>query len=273
MPGLRAEAEQREQERHRGPERRQVLRAHVGEGVVAGVRLQHAEAQQDADRADVRDQQVEVAGAADLGDAVIGDDEEERRQRHRLPHHHEGVGVVGEHDHRHAGEEDVVLEAEQSGRRAFALAEVAGGEGRDAGRRARRSPSGRRRRGCRGAGGTAVPAARAAARRPRASRTARRARRRTGPARSRRRRETAPWPPTPGGARRGCRPRRPAATTRRRPAPSRDAASAPARQVRSCDADQPRLRGFAAAAGRARAAGDRGAARCGSGGAAAPLGT
>ena len=36
--------------------------------VVAGVRLQHAEAQQDADRADMRDQQVQVAGAADLGD-------------------------------------------------------------------------------------------------------------------------------------------------------------------------------------------------------------
>ena len=110
------------------------LRAHVGEGVVAGVGLQHAEAHQDADRADVRHQQVEIAGAPDLGDAVVGRDQEERRQRHRLPHHHEGVGIVGQHHADHAGEEDVVLQAQQARRRALALAEVAGGEGRDAGR-------------------------------------------------------------------------------------------------------------------------------------------
>ncbi len=57
--GLRAEAEQGEQEGDRAPERREVLGTHVGEGVVAGVALQHAEAEQDADRADVGDQQVE----------------------------------------------------------------------------------------------------------------------------------------------------------------------------------------------------------------------
>jgi hypothetical protein len=134
-PGLRTESEQGEQERHRAPERRQVLGAHVGEGVVAGVGLQHAEAEQDGDRADVGDQQVQVSGLPDLGDPVVGDDEEERRQRHRLPHHHEGIGVVGQHDHRHAGEKDVVFEAEQSRRRALALPEIAGGECRHAGRR------------------------------------------------------------------------------------------------------------------------------------------
>ena len=46
-----------------GPERGQGLGPHVGEGVVAGVGLQDAEAQQDADRADVSHQEVEVAGA------------------------------------------------------------------------------------------------------------------------------------------------------------------------------------------------------------------
>ena len=59
---------------------------------------------------------------------MVRDDEEERRERHRFPHHHEGVGVVGKHDQRHRGEKDVVLEAEQSRRRAFALAEISGGE-------------------------------------------------------------------------------------------------------------------------------------------------
>jgi hypothetical protein len=43
------------------------LRAHVGEGVVAGVGLQHAEAQQDGDGADARHRDVQVAGAAHLG--------------------------------------------------------------------------------------------------------------------------------------------------------------------------------------------------------------
>ena len=131
--GLGAEAEHRQPERGRGPEWRQRLRPHVGEGVVAGIGLQHAEAHQDADRAHVRHQQVEIAGTPDLGDAVVGRDEEERGQRHRLPHHHEGVGVVGQHHADHAGEKDVVLQAQQARWRALALAEVAGGEGRDAG--------------------------------------------------------------------------------------------------------------------------------------------
>jgi len=149
--GLGAEPEQRQQERHRGPERRVLLRPHVGEGVVAGVGLQYAEAQQDADGPDVRDQQVEVAGPADLGQPVVGDDQEERGQGHRLPHHHERIGVVGQHHHRHAGQEHVVLETQQAGRRALALAEVAGRKrghaGQRQGRDDRRAEGGAQRQG------------------------------------------------------------------------------------------------------------------------------
>ena len=137
---LGAEAEERQQERAGGPERREVLRAHVGEGVVAGVGLQHAEAEQDRDGADVRDEQVEVAGAPDLGDAVVGRDQEERGERHHLPRDHEGVGVVGEQHQRHAGEEEVVVQAQEPRRRALAAAEVAAGENGDA--RAREAQQG-----------------------------------------------------------------------------------------------------------------------------------
>jgi hypothetical protein len=80
----------------------------------------------------MRDQQIEVAGALYLDDPVVGGDEKERGQRHRLPHDHEGVGVVGQDDEHHAGEKDVVFEGEQAGWRALPLAEVAGGERRDA---------------------------------------------------------------------------------------------------------------------------------------------
>ena len=129
--GLGAEAEQRQRERDRGPERRELHRAHGVEGIVAGA-VQHAEAQQDADGADVGDQQVEEAGAPDFGLGVVAGDEEIRRQRHGLPEHHEGVGVVGEQHQRHAGDEHVVIQALQPGRRAFAAAEVTGREQRDA---------------------------------------------------------------------------------------------------------------------------------------------
>ena len=134
-PRLGAEPEEREAEGARGPEGRQRLRAHVGEGVVAGVGLEHPEAEQDGDRAHVGDQQVQEPGAADLGDAVVGGDEEEGGERHHLPGHHEGVGVVGQQHHRHAGEEEVVVQAQEPRRRALALAEVAAGEDGDAGAR------------------------------------------------------------------------------------------------------------------------------------------
>jgi hypothetical protein len=66
--------------------------------------------------------------------AVVRGDEEERGQRHALPRHHEGVGVVGQQHQQHAGEEEVVLQAHQARRRALAFPEIAGGENRDAGR-------------------------------------------------------------------------------------------------------------------------------------------
>jgi hypothetical protein len=130
MPALAPKPNKASRKAKRRPERRQFLGAHVGKGVVAGIRLKNAEAQQDADGADMRDQQIEVAGTLDLDDAMIGGNEKERRQGHRLPHHHERVGVVGEHHQRHAGEKSVVLKRQQTGWRAFALAEIAGGEGR-----------------------------------------------------------------------------------------------------------------------------------------------
>ena len=55
-----------------GRARAELRGAHRVERVVAAAALQHAEAQQDRDRADVRDQQVQEAGAADLRDAVVG---------------------------------------------------------------------------------------------------------------------------------------------------------------------------------------------------------
>ena len=117
---LGAESGQREQERGRGPCGLKRHRAHRAEAVVAGVALEHAEAEQDCQRADVRDQQVKEAGAADLGDAVIGGDQEEGRERHRLPRDHEQVGVIGDEHARHRGEKRVVLEAQQTGRGALA---------------------------------------------------------------------------------------------------------------------------------------------------------
>ena len=99
---------------------RELRGAHRVERELPAAALQDAEAQQDRDRAEVRDQQVEEAGAADLRDAVLRRDQEIRRQRHRFPGDHERVGVVGQQHEAHAGEEQVVLQAEQAGRRAFA---------------------------------------------------------------------------------------------------------------------------------------------------------
>ncbi len=161
--GLGAEAEQRQEEGDAGPRAGQHHRAHRAEGVVAAAALQHAEAQQDGDGADVRDQQVEEAGAPDLGDAVVGGDQEVRRQRHRLPGHHEHVGVVGDQHQRHRGEE-------QRGTRSTAGPAPClrpSGSSRPRTPRSRRSrrraAAGRTRTARRGAGGTAGRAGPAAA--------------------------------------------------------------------------------------------------------------
>ena len=132
---LRAEARESEKKRRRGPGAGQRDRAHRGERVVAAAALQHSEAEQDGDRADVGDHEVEKSGAADFRDAMLGRDQEERRQRHRLPCHHEQIRVVGDEHERHRREEDVKLEADEAGRGSFARAEIAGGKKRDRGAR------------------------------------------------------------------------------------------------------------------------------------------
>ncbi len=111
---------------------RQRARAHRVEREQPGAALQDAEAQQDRDRADVRHQQVQEAGAADLRNAVLGGHQEVRRQGHGLPRDHERVGVVGQQDEPHAGKEEVVLQPEQPRCGALALAEVTGSEQRHA---------------------------------------------------------------------------------------------------------------------------------------------
>ena len=127
--GLGAEAAQRQQEGGRGPEGRQLLGAHAGKTVVAASTTNSAghdaKRKQDANGAEVRDQQVEETGAADFLLTMIGGDKEVGRQRHALPGHHEGVGIVGHQYHQHAGEKDVVFEAKQPERGAVCLAEIA----------------------------------------------------------------------------------------------------------------------------------------------------
>ena len=130
---LGAEAEQGQAEGGAGPPAGMGLGAHAGEGVVAAAPLEHAEGQQDADGADMGYQQVEVAGAADLREAVIRGDQEERGQGHGFPGHHEEIGVVGHHDKGHAGEEQVVLQALQARRRTLARAEITCGVDGNAG--------------------------------------------------------------------------------------------------------------------------------------------
>ena len=82
----------------------------------------------------MRDQQVEIAGPPDLGNAMVARHQEERRHRHRLPRHHERVGVVREQDERHAGEEKVVPHALNARLRTLARPQVAGCKHRNAGR-------------------------------------------------------------------------------------------------------------------------------------------
>ena len=89
--------------------------AHGIECVITGAAGHDAEGKQNADRADMGDQQVEIAGATDLGVAVLRGDEKERAERHRFPCHHERVAVVGQHDEGHTGEKSVIQQALQSG--------------------------------------------------------------------------------------------------------------------------------------------------------------
>ena len=132
---LRPKPGKREKKRRRRPGGRQVRRAHRIEGELPTAALQHAEGEQDRDRSQMSHEQVDEAGATDLGDAVLRGHEEVGRERHQLPGHHEAIGVVGEQYPAHAGEEQVVLQAEQSRRGPLTLPEIAPGKHRDAGGR------------------------------------------------------------------------------------------------------------------------------------------
>jgi hypothetical protein len=113
--GLGAEAEEGQEKRGRGPERGHLGIAHVVEGICALAALQDAEAEQQGDRTDVGDQQVEEAGAADVGDLVVGGDQEIGGQGHDFPSDHEGVGIISEQHQRHARQEQVIPERQQAG--------------------------------------------------------------------------------------------------------------------------------------------------------------
>ena len=132
---LGTETEQGQQEGCRGPGRRQGGRTHRVERHQPAAAVQHTEAKQQRQCPHVRHQQVQEAGALDFRDTVLGGHQEVRTERHGFPCHHEQIGVVGQHDQRHAGQKYVVLQAEQPRRRAFALPEVAGGEDGNAGPR------------------------------------------------------------------------------------------------------------------------------------------
>ena len=134
-PSFGAKAEQCEQECKRRALRREHRAAHGVEGELPATPLQHSKGEQDRDRTEMRDQDIQESRAADFGDAVLRRHEEIGRQRHRFPGHHEGVRIVGEQQKSHAGEEQVVLQAEEPGKRAEPSAEVAGRERRNAGRR------------------------------------------------------------------------------------------------------------------------------------------
>ena len=123
---LGPEAKQRQQKCGRSPERRERGVAHRVERELPASALQHPKAEQNAQRADVRHQQIEEARATNLRNTMLRSDQKIRTQRHGLPRHHKQIGVVGEDHHNHAGKEDVILQAHQARRGALADAEVPG---------------------------------------------------------------------------------------------------------------------------------------------------
>src|SRR5262249_47401228 len=73
--------------------------------------------------------------APNLGQAMLRSDEKVRRQRHRLPGHHERVGIIGEQHRAHAREKQVVLQTQQTSGGAVTAAKISRGENRNARRR------------------------------------------------------------------------------------------------------------------------------------------
>ena len=72
--------------------------------------------------------QVMKAGAVDFGATVLSGHQEVGGQRHGFPRDHEGVGVIRQQHESHAGEEEVVLQAQKPRRGSLATSKVAGGE-------------------------------------------------------------------------------------------------------------------------------------------------
>src|SRR5437867_5088121 len=133
-PRLGAEAEEREMEGHSRPRRLQLSGVQRVERVVAAAPVQNAEAKQDRDRSQMRDQKIEEPRAADRRLLVVGGDQKIRRERHRCPGDHEEICVVGEQDDGHAREENVVLQADEREASRGLVAEITGGVHGDAGR-------------------------------------------------------------------------------------------------------------------------------------------
>ena len=92
--------------------------------------LHHAEAEQNPDRPDVRNQQIQKSRLADVGDMVFGGDQKIRRQRHRLPRHHEHIGIVSQQHQSHAGQEQVIFQTQQAQRITLHGFEITGAEQR-----------------------------------------------------------------------------------------------------------------------------------------------
>ena len=83
--GLRAGADQHQQQNQRGGERLGMVRADRGEGVVAVGAGEHAEGEQQRQRAEARHDQIDVARAGIFRRAVVGHHQRPGRQRHELP--------------------------------------------------------------------------------------------------------------------------------------------------------------------------------------------
>ena len=90
--------------------------AHLGERVSAAAAGEQSEGEQQAERAEARHDDVDVAGAPVLGIAVMRHHQRPGRQRHELPGDEEREGVVGQHDEVHAGQKRRVERQHPAGR-------------------------------------------------------------------------------------------------------------------------------------------------------------
>ena len=103
--GLGAGAEHDQGQHDAARHGRRVARADRGEIVAALGPGQHAEGEQQRQRAEAGHRQVDVARARIVGVLVMGHDQRPRRERHEFPGQQEGERVVGEHHEAHAREE------------------------------------------------------------------------------------------------------------------------------------------------------------------------